>query len=56
MARNMGTRGNGGHSLVRDKKKFDQAYAEINWKSKKSKVENSDGTPKDAVAGIQPGR
>ena len=35
MAITLGTRGNGGNSLIRNKKLFDKRFDEINWKSKK---------------------
>ena len=56
MARSLGTRGNNGNSLVRDKKVFDARYSEINWKSKKAKVENGNGSSKDTVDSVQPRR
>lgn len=56
MAMSLGTRGNNGHSLIRDKKVFDARYNEINWKSKKAKVEKVDVSPKDAVDSVQPRR
>jgi len=31
----LGTRGNYGNSLIRNKKKFDKRFDEINWKSGK---------------------
>lgn len=54
MATSLGTRGNNGNSLVRDKKVFDARYAEINWKSKKAKTEKVDGSSQNVVDSVQP--
>lgn len=56
MARSLGTRGNNGNNLIRDKKQFDTRYDEINWKSRKPKAEKVDGSSKDTVDSVQPGR
>ena len=39
MAYSLGTRGDGGNSLVRDKKKFDARMAEVDFSKRSAQVE-----------------